>query len=254
MGCSIFKISYEEFNDYKNFCNKYLIGIYIAYRNDKTSMQVLLSKDNIVIYNGKEENEEFKTKINNLKKNNGISVLFNESNGCLCTFFKNKNLAECFEYQLQNVYNLKAIKGLINFVIAVRKNIGTLQYSKKRSVTVTEEVLNQILLKRYNRNIEYMPCDSSKLEMIFNLKNNKLKEDNLKEYEIFQENLNIKIKYENDRDLIEKLDSIICDLITFGYEPFGFGTDRMLQAIQDDQLYGEDFIVTNENYDKDIKI
>ena len=76
----------------------------------------------------------------------------------------------------------------------------------------------------------------------------------MKEYEIFQENLNIKIKYEDDKDLIEKLDSIICDLISFGYEPFGVGTDRMLQSIQNDDLFGDDFLVTNENYDKDIKM
>lgn len=76
----------------------------------------------------------------------------------------------------------------------------------------------------------------------------------MKEYEIFQEDLNIKIKYDNDRDLIEKLDSIICNLISFGYEPFGVGTDRMLQSIQNDDLYKDDFIVTNSNYDKDIKI
>lgn len=72
----------------------------------------------------------------------------------------------------------------------------------------------------------------------------------MKEYNIYQEGLNITIKYENNDDLIGKLDAIICDLITYGYDMF-YRTDKILELIQNNSMYGDDFIVTQ---DKDIDI
>lgn len=72
----------------------------------------------------------------------------------------------------------------------------------------------------------------------------------MKEYNIYQEGLNIKIKYENNEDLIDKLDAIICDLITYDYDSF-YKTDRILELIENNYMYGDDFIVTQ---DKDIDI
>lgn len=76
----------------------------------------------------------------------------------------------------------------------------------------------------------------------------------MKEYNISQEDLNITIKYTDKDDLIDKLDSIICDLISFGYGTYANGTDGILKEIKNNNFYEEDLIITNENYDNNINI
>ncbi|MBE6152762.1 MAG: hypothetical protein E7166_00850 [Firmicutes bacterium] len=75
----------------------------------------------------------------------------------------------------------------------------------------------------------------------------------MKEYFVHHEDLEITIKYDDDNDLIKKLDNIICDLISYGYGSYDIGTDGMLEAIRNDDIYDEDFIVKNSTY-KDIDI
>ena len=75
----------------------------------------------------------------------------------------------------------------------------------------------------------------------------------MKEYVVNQEDLEINIKYDDDNDLIRKLDKIICDLISYGYGAWtDIGTDGMLKAIQENSLYEEDISLKNETYIKDI--
>lgn len=74
----------------------------------------------------------------------------------------------------------------------------------------------------------------------------------MKKYNINQEGLEVIIEYNNDEDLIEKLDQIICDLISYGYGAYDYGTNGMLEAIKNDDLYGDSFEVSNDTYDKDI--
>jgi len=75
----------------------------------------------------------------------------------------------------------------------------------------------------------------------------------LKEYVVNQEDLEINIKYDDDDDLIRKLDKVICDLISYGYGAWtDVGTDGMLKAIQENSLYEEDISLKNETYIKDI--
>jgi len=75
----------------------------------------------------------------------------------------------------------------------------------------------------------------------------------LKEYLVKQEDLEINIKYNEDNDLIDKLDKIICDLISYGYGAWSdVGTDGMLKAIRDNSMYEEDIDLKNDTYEKDI--
>lgn len=75
----------------------------------------------------------------------------------------------------------------------------------------------------------------------------------MKEYVVNQEDLEINIKYDDDDDLIRKLDKVICDLISYGYGAWtDVGTDGMLKAIQENSLYEEDISLKNETYIKDI--
>lgn len=75
----------------------------------------------------------------------------------------------------------------------------------------------------------------------------------MKEYIVNQEDLEISIKYEDDDDLIRKLDKVICDLISYGYGAWtDVGTDGMLKAIQENSLYEEDISLKNETYINDI--
>ena len=75
----------------------------------------------------------------------------------------------------------------------------------------------------------------------------------MKEYLVKQEDLEINIKYNDDNDLIEKLDKIICDLISYGYGAWtDVGTDGMLKVIQEDSMYEEDIDLKNDTYKEDI--
>lgn len=77
----------------------------------------------------------------------------------------------------------------------------------------------------------------------------------MKEYVVKQEDLEINIKYINDDDLIQKLDYIICNLISYGYGSWtDIGTDGMLKAIKENSLYDEDINLKNETYIEDIDI
>lgn len=75
----------------------------------------------------------------------------------------------------------------------------------------------------------------------------------MKEYVVKQEDLEINIKYEDDDDLIRKLDDIICNLISYSYGSWtDIGTDGMLKTIQENSLYENDIDLKNETYTKDI--
>lgn len=72
----------------------------------------------------------------------------------------------------------------------------------------------------------------------------------MSEYKINQEDLEITINYTDNNDLINKLEDIICNLISFGYGVYGIGTDGMLKTLRNDCIYDEDIIVNNTTYDK----
>ena len=190
------KISYEDFIDYKNFCSKYMTDIYIKYRNNKTNKQILLTKDSIAVYNGKAEEKGLQDKVNNLISNKDVSILYDTDNGCLYTFFKNKNLAQYFEEQMKNVYNLHDLQNLIKFIEVTTniKNKNTLQTKKKYNESIYEIVLNKILLKRYNKNIDYSSNNSSRVKIIHNRKNTNLKDgEKIKSFKFKNQDLFLEI-------------------------------------------------------------
>lgn len=73
----------------------------------------------------------------------------------------------------------------------------------------------------------------------------------MKEYIVKQEDLEINIKYDDNKDLVEKLDKIICDLVSYGYGAWmDVGTDGIIKAIKENPLYEEDIELKNKTYDK----
>lgn len=69
----------------------------------------------------------------------------------------------------------------------------------------------------------------------------------MKEYKINQEDLQIVIKYKNEKDLIDKMDEIIDDLISYG-AIFYNGTDDILCTLRENSYYDEDVSFYNDTY------
>lgn len=72
----------------------------------------------------------------------------------------------------------------------------------------------------------------------------------MNEYNINQEDLEITIKYTDKDDLVNKLEDIICNLISYSYGSYDVGTDGMVRTLRNDCIYDEDITVNNSTYEK----
>lgn len=184
-----------NYNDYENLCRQNMTDIYVKFSDNKTTKHILLNKDLITIYNGKDNEKKFQSKVDNLISSRPVSILYDTNNGCLYTFFKNKNLAQYFEEQMKNIYNLHDLKKLTQFIEFNThiKNKNIIQPQKTYNMSIYDRVLRKILLKRYTKNIDYIPHNSFRVNIYDKKKINSKEDTNIKSFKFKNKKLFLEI-------------------------------------------------------------